>query len=460
MIYALSIRYYMPLVGRLVSGVGASFGSAVYTEVKRVTDSEERNRVLIIMEGVRLVGIVLGPGMNFFLKNFDLKLGPWVIDAHTAPGFFMALIWLIVQIVHIFIVFDLDEDHEAYHPLPSDAEYEDATPFPERKAPAYEHETAHDEEKPSHAEGLSTHAEGESIHAKGESVHGEDESTHAEDESTHAKDQSTHAEDDDKSSVDEDESMDDEVVAKSDKITMYGDDNGNVQKMPLPENVPLPSGTITPLFDALPGNEEPSLLSMLGRRDVMLILVTQFLMFLNQTAFETLVLLIGVEKLDFDINVLSGVFILAGVEMVIVIIIVWSANKTLDAKYLLLTSLSSGILASFARLAVTFTKPHSAGCLAMTLLMACFTIIGTPITSISGKSILPKITRPEHHGFYQSAFAASQHLGLITGPLVASVMYNYLVLFSSLMVVIFLVVYLIAMKVVEKLAIPAYGCGK
>lgn len=51
MIYALPLYYYMPLVGRLVSGIGQSFSGALYGEVRRVTTPEERNRVMIFMEG-------------------------------------------------------------------------------------------------------------------------------------------------------------------------------------------------------------------------------------------------------------------------------------------------------------------------------------------------------------------------------------------------------------------------
>ena len=169
--------------------------------------------------------------------------------------------------------------------------------------------------------------------------------------------------------------------------------------------------------------------------------------------------LVGVHQLGFNITILSTVFIAAGVEMVTVIIVVWSANKALDAKYLLITSLSSGMLASFARLAVGLADNNSVGCLVMTLLMGFFTILATPITSIAGKSLLPKLTMPETHGFYQTAFATSQHLGLVAGPLIASVLYNYLTLFSSLTIVVFLVVYMMLLPTIEKMQFPAHGCG-
>ena len=411
MIYALPLHFYMPLVGRLVSGVGESFGGALYGEIKRVTSPEERNRVMIIMEGVRLFGIVIGPGMNFFLMHFDLRFGPWVIDERTAPGFFMAIVWLLIQIVHIFTVYDLHDDApQPYKELPSD----DERPF-------------HDEQPKGHPP-IDETADHEA-----------------------------------KASRDESEATsDDEDDQHSEKIELetYDDDNRNIveeTKSPSKNDAARVAPTYSEDIPMVSGKE--SIRELLSRHDVIIILLAQFLMFFNQTAFETLVLLIGVEKLGFTINILSMVFIVAGVEMVAVIMVVWLANKSVDAKYLLLTCLSAGILSSFARLAITFAKPHSSGILAMTLLMGFFTIIGTPLASIAGKSLLPKITRVETHGFYQAAFSTAQHLGLVTGSLVASVLYNYLVIFSSLMIVLFIVVYTMTLSVVDKLNIPAQGCG-
>lgn len=410
MIYALPLYFYMPLVGRLVSGVGASFGSALNGEIKRVTSPEERNRVMIIMEGVRLFGIIIGPGMNFFLKHFDLSFGPWVIDQRTAPGFFMAIVWLLVQIVHIFTVYDLHDDApQPYKELPSDDErsFDDEQP---KGHPPIDETTADHEAKASRDESEAT--------------------------------------------------SDDETERHSEKIEIYDDDDDDnrnmVEETKSPRRVP-------PIYsEDIPGmaSGKQSIRDLLGRLDVIIILIAQFFMFFNQTAFETLMLLIGVEKLGFTINILSIVFIVAGVEMVAVIVVVWSANKSVDAKYLLLTSLSAGIIASFARLATTFTRTHGAGILAMTLLMGFFTIIGTPLASIAGKSVLPKITRVETHGFYQAAFSTAQHLGLVTGTLVASALYEHLVIFSSLMIVVFMVVYMATLSVVDKLNVPAQGCGK
>ena len=406
MIYALPLYFYMPLIGRLVSGLGQSFSGALYGEVKRVTSPEERNRVMIFMEGVRLFGVVIGPGMNFFVKDFSLTFGPWVIDYRTAPGFFMAIVWLLVEVTHIFTVYDLNPDPNGYRELP-------------------EHDS-------------------EVFHQMQPSV--------ASQPSTPGQLKPRSDEDEPKSDDPHTDSSDNEDKPSEEIQVLESDSELSKPVRPVSRTSYTRKLEGTPVMNR-------TIWELLSRRDIMLILVCQFLMFFNQTTFETLMLLIGVHDLGFSINILSAIFIVAGVEMVAVIITVWATNKALDAKYLLLTSVSAGILAAFARLAVGFADKDSIECLVMTLLMGLFTILGTPITSIAGKSLLPKLAHPETHGFYQTVFATSQHLGLVVGPIVASVMYTHLIIFSSLAIAVFLVLYMLLLPAMEKMQFAAHGCG-
>ena len=409
MIYALPTNYLMPFIGRLVSGLGQSFSGALYGEVKRVTSPEERNRVMIFMEGVRLFGIVIGPGMNFFVKDFDLSFGPWVINQHTAPGFFMAIVWLLVEVVHVFTVYDLSQHPNAYRELPEhDSELEDQ---PHKSIPSI-----------------------------------------SQPYSTKSEPKPTSDDDEPKSDEVHSDNSDSEVKPTEEIQVLQSDGEKSKSSRPTSR---ISSRKRSMSFMEM----NYSIRELLCRRDVIVILVCEFLMFFNQTAFETLLLLIGVDQLRFTVTILSAIFIVAGVEMVTVIVVVWSSNKALDSKYLLITSISAGLLASFARLAIAFSGNKSTGNIVMTLLMGVFSILGTPIASIAGKTLLPKLTPPETHGFYQTAFATAQHLGLIAGPLVASVMYSYLTLFSSLTIAVFLVVYMLLLPTVEKMQFSAHGCG-
>ncbi|XP_071944856.1 uncharacterized protein [Antedon mediterranea] len=55
----------------------------------------------------REFGIVFGPGFNLFLSKIDFKIGPFEVNDFTSPGLFMMIMWILLQILMIFIYFDL-----------------------------------------------------------------------------------------------------------------------------------------------------------------------------------------------------------------------------------------------------------------------------------------------------------------------------------------------------------------
>lgn len=67
-------------------GIGAGAGAALFGEVSRTTTRKERTAAFTIMIAVRQVGLVIGPGLNLFLRQLDSKVGPFVLDKYTSPG--------------------------------------------------------------------------------------------------------------------------------------------------------------------------------------------------------------------------------------------------------------------------------------------------------------------------------------------------------------------------------------
>ncbi|TNN75571.1 Major facilitator superfamily domain-containing protein 8 [Liparis tanakae] len=51
--------------------------------------------------------LVAGPAFNIFLRLSDFHLGPFVVNKYTAPGLFMCLMWTLLQVVVIFMYWDL-----------------------------------------------------------------------------------------------------------------------------------------------------------------------------------------------------------------------------------------------------------------------------------------------------------------------------------------------------------------
>ncbi len=100
----------LPLIGRTIAGVGDGYVSAIYGELARGTTEDERTRYFAIIKGSHLMGIALGPSLNFFLKDFDFYIGNWHIDFRTSPGFFMAVMWTLVTGIMYVFAYDISEE--------------------------------------------------------------------------------------------------------------------------------------------------------------------------------------------------------------------------------------------------------------------------------------------------------------------------------------------------------------
>ncbi|XP_072111402.1 major facilitator superfamily domain-containing protein 8 isoform X3 [Mobula birostris] len=51
--------------------------------------------------------LVAGPGFNLFLRLCNFSLGPFKVNKYTSPGLFMCFMWTILQVVIIFMYYDL-----------------------------------------------------------------------------------------------------------------------------------------------------------------------------------------------------------------------------------------------------------------------------------------------------------------------------------------------------------------
>ena len=112
-VYAMHFHVTLPLFGRMISGFGEGYISAMWGELARVTTKEQRTRYFAILKGSNLLGAAIGPSWNLFLKEFNFYIGNWHIDFRTSPGFFMGIIWLVVTLIMLVFVYDLSSELKA-----------------------------------------------------------------------------------------------------------------------------------------------------------------------------------------------------------------------------------------------------------------------------------------------------------------------------------------------------------
>ncbi|XP_071944857.1 uncharacterized protein [Antedon mediterranea] len=106
-LYFVGRSQYILLAARLLAGVGAGVTATIFSQISRTTPANKRTAVISMAMASRQFGIVFGPGFNLFLSKIDFKIGPFEVNDFTSPGLFMMIMWILLQILMIFIYFDL-----------------------------------------------------------------------------------------------------------------------------------------------------------------------------------------------------------------------------------------------------------------------------------------------------------------------------------------------------------------
>ncbi|XP_041648099.1 uncharacterized protein mfsd8l1 [Cheilinus undulatus] len=105
--YFMGFSKWLLLSSRLVAGIGTGAGSAIFGFLTRSTSPEDRATVFAAVMACRQAGLLIGPAFNIFLRLCDFSMGPFVVNKYTSPGLFMCLLWLLLQLVVIFMYWDL-----------------------------------------------------------------------------------------------------------------------------------------------------------------------------------------------------------------------------------------------------------------------------------------------------------------------------------------------------------------
>ncbi|XP_061540748.1 major facilitator superfamily domain-containing protein 8 [Phycodurus eques] len=107
LMYFMGFSKWFLLSSRLVAGIGTGAGSSIFGFLTRSTAPEDRSTVFAAVMVCRQVGLLIGPAFNIFLRLCDFHLGPFVVNTYTAPGLFMCLLWILLQLAVVFMYWDL-----------------------------------------------------------------------------------------------------------------------------------------------------------------------------------------------------------------------------------------------------------------------------------------------------------------------------------------------------------------
>ena len=110
--YSLPFSPYLLLFGRLVAGIGGCMRPLMSGEVARCYSEEEKLGAFSAIGIAFNLGFIVGPGTNFAFVKVDFTLGDLHVTYASIPGFFMALVFIIVLLTEYFLIYDLSKEYD------------------------------------------------------------------------------------------------------------------------------------------------------------------------------------------------------------------------------------------------------------------------------------------------------------------------------------------------------------
>ncbi|XP_048831886.1 uncharacterized protein LOC125708418 isoform X3 [Brienomyrus brachyistius] len=111
--YFMNFDKWLLLSSRLVAGIGTGAGASIFGYLTRSTAPEDRSTVFAAVMACRQAGLLIGPACNIFLRLCNFQLGPFVVNKFTAPGLFMCLLWILLQLAVLLMYWDLPPEDSA-----------------------------------------------------------------------------------------------------------------------------------------------------------------------------------------------------------------------------------------------------------------------------------------------------------------------------------------------------------
>ena len=111
-VYALPFSPWLLVAGRFISGGGGMLRSVMAGEIARCYTKEEQSSKFASMGMAFSLGFIAGPAANFAFKTVDIWIGSWHITYANIPGIYMAVIFIILQIICIFMVHDVSKQYD------------------------------------------------------------------------------------------------------------------------------------------------------------------------------------------------------------------------------------------------------------------------------------------------------------------------------------------------------------
>ncbi|XP_038672025.1 major facilitator superfamily domain-containing protein 8-like isoform X2 [Scyliorhinus canicula] len=355
-----------------IAGIGTGAGACIFGYLTRSTTTEERATVFAVVMAARQAGLLIGPGFNLFLRLCNFNLGPFKVNKYTSPGLFMCLMWIILQVIIIFMYYDLPLvcKHNSQRRLISAVE----------------------EEEPL--------------------VHDDDDVNYAA------------AENNRYGSINEDEKSRVPPTNEVDGENSTVDDyhyipNGHIDEDCKTNDNPFHNFSATKEY---------------LREEVVVVLTAQFITLFNQTALETMVTPITQKYFQFGELENSLMYCICGVEVIAGFFLVrWLSTRFTDRVILAVGLVMCNISCIWCLIFLANPKGSFAILLSEFVVGVFLQILGLPFVAVSQVSLFSKVTAEKTQGFSQGFRRSIGGLATILGPMWAGGLTNNLYVMLGVM---------------------------
>ena len=112
LLYVVNLNVAFPLVGRLICGMGDSFGSIATGEIVRIYDDEDSTKALWWLSSVYSFSCVCGPILVLFFKDVDFYIWSIHLTQLNFIGIFMALLLSATALLVLYLIYDCSAEFD------------------------------------------------------------------------------------------------------------------------------------------------------------------------------------------------------------------------------------------------------------------------------------------------------------------------------------------------------------
>ncbi|XP_054907217.1 major facilitator superfamily domain-containing protein 8 [Poeciliopsis prolifica] len=361
--YFMGYSKWLLLSSRLLAGIGTGAGSSIFGFLTRSTAPKDRATVFAAVMACRQAGLLIGPAFNIFLRLCDFHIGPFIVNKYTAPGLFMFLLWILLQLAVVFMYWDLPPTERRKTDNISKRHEEENVPGPSKDE---EEEVVEEEVVP-----LMTSQELVGSYGS--------------------------------------------VMTSSQCKNHKSDESNNLLSH---SHLPLESPVTTATSELYSTFRNSSTCQELLREEVIVLLAAQFITLFNQTALETMVTPLTQKYFDFKELENSVMYCLGGVVVIAGFLLVHWLSRLFTERLVLAVGLTfCNISCIWCLIFLTNPMGSFSWQLAEFIIGVFLQALGLPFVAVAQVSLFSKVTSERTQGFSQGVRRSVGGLATILGPL-------------------------------------------